>query len=75
MVMQDLNCGNISLKSVALSPHVNVEFPLITKPNKSTVAIKCVDEAETKEIEDNSLFRLVSTGVDIDNRIKADTSV
>jgi hypothetical protein len=61
--------------SVGLSDHLEAEFPPILRPNKSTVTVKCTNEDQMKHIEENSKFRLVSTGVDIDNRIRADTSV
>lgn len=75
VVKKDMEINKISIMSIALSSHLPVDLNPVEKGIKKIVSIKCTDLEKKKEIETSSIFRLVSTGVDIDNRIKAETSV
>ena len=62
-----------SVKTVGLSEH----YPLMVSQDqkKRTMELSAEEAEAVQRMEANSVFRLVSTGVDADNRIKSATSV
>jgi len=78
VVMQELAHESQTYKTVGLSEHLPMEIttnPASKSVSKQLVSLVCPDEEQLEIMELNSIFRLVSTGVDIDNRIRAETSV
>jgi hypothetical protein len=61
--------------TVGLSEHLFVKFTETMIKGKPVISVSATDLKQQEQLEQNSMFRLVSTGVDIDNRIRAETSV
>lgn len=78
VVAQDFFHMGKNIKTVGLCEHypVTVEVERFeSKTDKVSMPINPQQRAEISRMAHNSLFRLVSTGVDIDNRIRCQTSV
>lgn len=74
--VQELTYENRLIRTTGLQEHLEVEFIKIVDTQRKRVReIRAKDPKQLEILEDNSTLRLVSTGVDIDNRIRSETSV
>lgn len=75
VVMQEIPYEDITLTSVGLSGHLEVSINSNTVRGKVKCVLTCADDEYLEKLETNSIFRLISTGVDMDSGISAMTSV
>ena len=78
VVQQEIEYNGNTIRTIGLSEHYpEVSKMYINKAGKQTVHMPLTQEQTEaiKKMESNSIFRLVSTGVDTDNRIRSGTSV
>lgn len=75
VVMQELNYNEHKILTVGLSEHLTMEQQF----DKKGMTAKCLLTPNNPEymevLEANSIFRLVSTGVDMESGITSNTSV
>lgn len=76
VVMQEIPYDQDTiLTSVGLSEHLGVSINSNTVRGKVRCVLTCTDDEYLEKLETNSIFRLISTGVDMDSGISAMTSV
>ena len=78
VVAQEVTFHGKSIKTVGLEQHYPVTVTVKREEGKFERVESPIDKYQRQDIDQvarNSLFRLVSTGVDIDNRIRPATSV
>ena len=75
VVMQEIPYEQETLNSVGLSEHLGVSINSTTVRGKVKCMLTCTDDEYMEKLENNSIFRLISTGVDMDSGISAMTSV
>jgi hypothetical protein len=66
----------VNLLTLGLSEHLGINIEVESRnQNSSKATLKCADVNYMKKLEENSVFRLVSTGVDTESGILQNTSV
>lgn len=76
LVMQELDIDeNTRIKSTGLAEHLDVTVSYKQDKGREKVLMTSNSPSQQYKLEANSIFRLVSTGVDADNRIRIRTSV
>lgn len=75
VVMQEIPYENETITSVGLSEHLGVSIDSNLARGKVRCVLTCMDDEYLEKLETNSIFRLISTGVDMDSGISAMTSV
>lgn len=75
IVMQDVINGTHKLLTLGLSEHLAVDITVQAKGLNSKCVLTCTSEEYKESLETNSVFRLVSTGVDMESGITSNTSV
>lgn len=75
VVMQEIPYEEENLISVGLSEHLGISIDSNLVRGKVRCVLTCTDEEYQSKLENNSIFRLISTGVDMDSGIAAQTSV
>jgi hypothetical protein len=75
VVMQEIPYEDENLTSVGLSEHLGISINSNPVRGKVRCMLTCTDEEYMAKLESNSIFRLISTGVDMDSGISAMTSV
>lgn len=75
IVMQELNRGDQKILTVGLSEHLTVDISIHSKGLSSKCLLTSNNPDYMESLEENSVFRLVSTGVDMESGITSNTSV
>lgn len=75
VVMQHIPYADEELVSVGLSEHLGVSIKGDLVRGKVRCVLTCTNDDYKETLENNSIFRLISTGVDMDLGISAGTSV
>lgn len=75
IVMQELYNKQNKILTVGLSEHVGVDISVHASGFGSKCNLTSNNPDYIKDLEDNSIFRFVSTGVDMESGITCNTSV
>ncbi len=75
IVMQDLYVKSKQILTVGLSEHIGVDIAVHASGFGSKCTLTSDNPDYVKNLEENSIFRLVSTGVDMESGITCNTSV
>lgn len=75
VVMQEMVQIENTILTVGLSEHIGIDIAVNKSGNGSKCIITCTDMVYQNDLETNSIFRLISTGVAAETGIKANTSV
>lgn len=75
IVMQEVEKEGHTILTLGLSEHLGVNIKKEEHGNYSKCMLTCIDPEYQHSLETNSIFRLISTGVEMESGIMASTSV
>jgi hypothetical protein len=75
VVMQEIEHSGQKMLTVGLSEHLGVDISIHSKGLSSKCLLTTNNQEYMQLLEENSIFRLVSTGVDMESGIASNTSV